>query len=115
MRSYGFECRCKMKAKKKVVVMATAVTLIALCAVALQRQVSRELTASNISWGAISCRLHLFFDKMHGKIPGLSWLELWQLTSERRTGFHCEEGRSLETALQFSSIASANDRRVGAR
>jgi len=111
----------KMKAKKKIVVMAAAVTLIALCAIAVQWQVSRQklvesrgLASGNISWGAVSCRLHLFFHKMQGKIPELSWLELWQLASERRTGFHCAEGRSLESALQFSSSASTDDRRLGA-
>jgi alcohol dehydrogenase (cytochrome c) len=112
-----------MKAKKKkLAVKSAAAILVALGAIALQGQISwqklaedRGLTSSDISWGAISCRLHLFSQKMQGKTPKLSWLELWELASQRRTGFHCAEGRSLETALQFSSIASIEDRRMGAR
>ncbi len=45
-------------------------------------------------------------------MPELSWSELWGLSSQRGIGFICAEGRA---ALDFSSIASADDRRAGAR
>jgi alcohol dehydrogenase (cytochrome c) len=109
-----------MKIKKLIFSMAAAVILIGLCATTL-RQLSRwksdegpELVLNEKIWTAISCRVQLYLDKAQGKIPELSWSELWGLSSHRGTGFICD-GSSLETALQFSSVASADDRRAGAR
>jgi alcohol dehydrogenase (cytochrome c) len=108
--------------KKLIFVMAAAVFLISLCVTILQGRQSRwklvegpGIASSEKIWTAISCRLQLYSQKVLGKVPELSWLELLRLSSQPGSGFHCEEGLSLEAALQFSSIASADDRRVGAR
>lgn len=101
--------------------MAAAVILVVLCATTLQRQLGRwnsvegpGLALNEKTWTAISCRVHLYLQKAQGKIPKLSWSEVWGL-SQPGSGLSCAEGRSLEAALQFSSVASAGDRRVGAR
>jgi alcohol dehydrogenase (cytochrome c) len=75
---------------------------------------SPKLASSEKIWNAITCRGRLYVQKAEGKIPALSWSEIWGL-SQPGTGFRCGEGGSLEASVQFSSIASAEDRRVGAR
>jgi len=111
-----------MKIKKLIFVVAATVILVGLCATILQRQLNhwksgedQQLALNGKIWTAISCRVRLYVDKVEGKITELSWSELWGLSSQRGIGFICAEGSSLEAALQFSSIASADDRKAGAR
>jgi alcohol dehydrogenase (cytochrome c) len=63
---------------------------------------------------AVSCRARLYLQKARGEVPELSWSELWELTFPGR-GFHCTEGTSLETTIQYSSYASEENRSAGAR
>jgi alcohol dehydrogenase (cytochrome c) len=66
-------------------------------------------------WAAVSCSAGLFRQKAQGDIPDLSWTELWKLTTSPRRGFRCTEGRSLEASFLYSTKASEDDRREGAR
>jgi len=104
---------------KRLISMTAAVALITLCAVALQWEPSRwksdedsALGLNEKTWTAVSCRLRLYLQKAQGKVPQLSWSELLRLSSQRGLGFHCAEGWA---DLEFSSVASAEDRGVGAR
>jgi alcohol dehydrogenase (cytochrome c) len=56
----------------------------------------------------------VFLEKAQGKISELSWVELWEMT-RLRSAFHCGDGRSLEASLQYSLVASEEDRAEGAR
>ena len=110
-----------MRIKKLIFVIATTVILVSLCATILQRQLYRwksdegaELALNEKIWTAVSCRVGLYLRKAEGKMPELSWSEVWGL-SQPGSGFKCGEGGSLEASIQFSSIASADDRRAGAR
>ena len=109
---------------KIIIVIAAAVVLAGLCAMAVQRQlgamaVQRQLgpdEGPGPSYGKIGsamlCRAQLYLHKAEGKIPELSWSELWGL-SQPGMGFRC--GGGLETSVQFSSMASAEDRKAGER
>ncbi len=66
-------------------------------------------------WAAVSCTAGLFLQKAQSEIPDLSWTELWELTTRPRRGFRCIEGRSLEASLQYTSMASKDERGEGAR
>jgi alcohol dehydrogenase (cytochrome c) len=110
-----------MKIKTPIIVKAATIILVGVCAMALQRHLSRwtsdegpGLVSNEKIWIAGSCRVRLFLDKAQGKLPELSWSELWGLSTQRGMGLICGEGRSLEAALQSSSVASADDRRAGA-
>jgi alcohol dehydrogenase (cytochrome c) len=103
-----------MRSRKFVVVTVAAVVL----AVALQWQLGvwksdagSSLALNEKAWSSILCRAQLYFQKAQGEVPELSWAELWRLSSQRGLGFVCSEGRPV---LQFSSVASAEDRRLGA-
>jgi alcohol dehydrogenase (cytochrome c) len=65
-------------------------------------------------WDAVSCRAQIYWQSARGEVPDLSWVELWGLTYPGR-GYHCTQGSSLESSLQFSSDASEDDRKEGAR
>ena len=65
-------------------------------------------------WQAVSCRAGLYIQKAEGKVPGLSWTDLWAMTW-LRPGFYCAEGSSLAADLQYSSVASQGDRQKGGR
>ena len=52
--------------------------------------------------------------KAKGKIPEVSWTELWTLTRPG-FGFNCIEGSSLEANLRYSTYATDEDRGIGAR
>ena len=99
-----------MKIKKLILAMGAAVIFFGLSATTLQRLQSRwnldeAGVASNENiWPKISCRLRLYVHKIEGKIPELSWSELWGL-SQPGHGFMCG-GDSLEASIQFSTIAS---------
>jgi alcohol dehydrogenase (cytochrome c) len=108
-----------MKVKKLIYGAAAAVIIMVLCAASLQWELNRwksnehpELRL-NIST-AISCRVQLYLQKAQGEMPEFSWSEVWGL-SQPGIGFICGEGRSLRGGFQFSSIASTEDRRAGAR
>jgi alcohol dehydrogenase (cytochrome c) len=49
-----------------------------------------------------------------GEVSGVSWTELWGLMLPGR-GFVCTEGSSLEASVQYSTYASEDDRKTGAR
>ena len=65
-------------------------------------------------WNSVLCRGQLYLQKAEGEVSDISWAELWGLTLPGR-GYHCIEGSSLESSLQFSTDASDEDRRQGAR
>jgi alcohol dehydrogenase (cytochrome c) len=65
-------------------------------------------------WRAVLCRAQLYLQKAKGEVPEVSWVELWGLTLPGR-GYHCTEGSSLESSLQFSTDASEDYRKEGAR
>jgi alcohol dehydrogenase (cytochrome c) len=65
-------------------------------------------------WNAVSCRAQIYWQSARGEVPDLSWAELWGLTLPGR-GYHCTQGSSLESSLQFSTDASEDDRKEGAR
>jgi alcohol dehydrogenase (cytochrome c) len=100
-----------VKFKKRTFAAATSLILIGLCAFALYWLLSNQ--KSDKLWAAMSCRAGLYLDKAEGKVPDLSWFEIWAL-SQPRMGFDCVEGTSWDSALKFSSIAGPEDRRAGA-
>jgi alcohol dehydrogenase (cytochrome c) len=103
-----------MKARKLIIVAVAAVILAMTLLWQLRILKSDEgprLALKDKTWTSISCRAQLYLQKAQGKVPELSWSELWRLSSQRGRGFVCAEGRPV---LQFSSIASAEDRRAGA-
>jgi len=103
-----------MRIKKLAFVISGAVLLsVTICPAALWH-LGLEPTSSGKIWHAISCRTRLYLDKVEGGVPELSWTDLWGLTLPG-TGFHCGEGVSLEASLDYSSTASEDDRRAGAR
>src|SRR5208337_2149263 len=65
-------------------------------------------------WNAAECRARLYLQSALGGVPELSMTELWEMTRPGR-GFNCTEGNSLEASIQYSSIASEDDRKAGAR
>ena len=65
-------------------------------------------------WDAVSCRARLYLQKAEGGVSELSWTELWTMTRPGR-GFQCASGDTLESKIQFSSNASEDDLRAGAR
>src|SRR5208337_43576 len=73
-----------------------------------------EGASSEDIWKAVLCRARLYLQKAKGEVSGVSWTELWGLTLPGR-GFLCTEGSSLEASIQYSSIASEDDRKAGAR
>ena len=65
-------------------------------------------------WNSVLCRGQLYLQKAKGEVSDISWAELWGLTLPGR-GYHCIEGNSFESSLQFSTDASEDDRQQGAR
>jgi alcohol dehydrogenase (cytochrome c) len=108
-----------MKIRKLTFVTAAAVIVVILCGTILQRQLSWSSPDEDSApasyekiWTAISCRMKLYLHKAEDQIPELSWPEVWGLSQPGR-GFRCAQGGSLDASIQFSSIASADDRRAG--
>src|SRR5215470_12776602 len=64
-------------------------------------------------WNAILCRARVYLEKARGGVSELSWTDLWGLMRVG-AGFHCSEGSSMAASLNFSAIASEDDRRTGA-
>src|SRR5208282_6742449 len=65
-------------------------------------------------WNAVSCRARIYLQSARGGVPELSMTELWGLMHPGR-GFLCTEDSSLQASIRFSSIASEDDRKAGAR
>jgi alcohol dehydrogenase (cytochrome c) len=65
-------------------------------------------------WNAVSCRAQLYLQKAKFELSEVSWAELWGLTLRGR-GFICSQGSSLEASVQYSTDASEDDRKAGAR
>src|SRR5215469_13179252 len=111
-----------MGVKKLALATSASVILVGMiCAAALYwdldywKSVAHLETASNEKiWNGVSCRGWLYLQKARGRVPELSWSELWELTRPGK-GFHCAIGSSLEASLQYSAEASEADRRAGAR
>jgi alcohol dehydrogenase (cytochrome c) len=108
-----------MKIKTATFALTASVILVTLCAMIAHWQLNRWKSdavpglASNAKiLAAISCRVQLHVRKAQGKIPELSWSELWKMSLQRGIGFICTEGRPV---LQFSSVATADDRKEGGR
>ena len=99
------------KLKKTILVAATSFLLVGFCVFALYWLLTN--LKSSDRWAAISCRAALYLDKAEGKVPDLSWFEIWAV-SQPRMGFNCIGGTSWDSAIQFSSSAGPDDRRAGA-
>jgi len=108
----------------KRLVFVTSAILIAIGAIGatiLYWEVEYWRSAANIAdlsneriWDAAACRAHVFLQSAEGGGSELSWAELWAMVRPGR-GFHCAEGTSLEGRIQYSSSASEDDRKAGAR
>ena len=111
-----------MKIKRPAIATLTAVTLIgAIGASALywhlgsgKSIVNLEDASSEHIWGSVLCRARLYLQKAEGDVSGVSWTELWGLMLPGR-GFVCAKGSSLEADVQYSTHASEDDRKAGAR
>ena len=111
-----------MSIKKLILVIPTALILMGtICAAALywdldywKSTVGLESASNAKIWNALSCRAQLYVRKAKGKIPEVSWTELWTLTRPG-FGFNCIEGSSLEANLRYSTYATDEDRGIGAR
>jgi alcohol dehydrogenase (cytochrome c) len=74
-----------------------------------------ENTSTAKIWNAVSCRLQGNLQKLEGAVPQVSWIELWELMLLRKGAFNCDFGGGLEASLQYSSVATEEDRKAGAR
>jgi alcohol dehydrogenase (cytochrome c) len=121
------EFRCtaaisKMKIKKLAILSLVALIVIGTIGAAAlywrlessKSIVNPEGRSNEEVWSAVSCRAQLYLQKAKGEVSEVSWAELWGLTLPGR-GYHCTEGSSLESSLQFSAEASEGDREEGAR
>ena len=119
----SMQVRLSMQVTKQAFAISVAAALVGIvCATALYWQSGYQKSSdtspapdSGSIWHAVSCRAWLFLQRAQGEIPDLSWTELWKLTTSRRFGFHCMEGRSLEASLQYAAVASEGDRSEGSR
>jgi alcohol dehydrogenase (cytochrome c) len=110
-----------MKIKKLVIRSLAAVLLIGVIgAAALYWRlgsggsiVNQEGASSEKIWDSVSCRARIYLQSAEGEIPGVSWTEIWGLTLPGR-GFDCEGG-GFAASVGFSSHASEDDRKAGAR
>src|SRR5271166_5444700 len=109
-----------MKIKKPAIAALTAVILIGtIGASALYWALGSGNSIASLGgrsneeiWGAVSCRARIYMQSAQGGVPELSWAEIWGLTLPGR-GFDCTSG-SLAGGLNYSSIASEDDRKAGA-
>jgi alcohol dehydrogenase (cytochrome c) len=112
----------KMKIKKIAIRSLVAALLISVIGGVFfyWRAASRNLVenpgnlSNEKSWSALSCRARLYLQKAKFELPELSWTELWGLTLPGR-GFDCADGGGLVASVEFSSNASEDDRKAGAR
>jgi alcohol dehydrogenase (cytochrome c) len=114
--------------KKIFAVLAAVIAIVTICATALYWSVDSwksviglESAPKEKIWAALSCRAGLSLQKAKGQIPEVSWTELWELMLPGR-GVHCNEygdnieaDSGFEDRFRYSSDASEEDRRVGAR
>jgi len=111
-----------MRIRKREFVIATALIPVgALCAAAFywhfgywKPPLNLEVASSEKISKAVLCRAQLYLQKAQGRVPELSWTELWAVTL-LRSGFHCAEGTSLEGSLQYSENVSEGERKAGAK
>jgi alcohol dehydrogenase (cytochrome c) len=111
-----------MKIKKLAILsLVTLIVIATLGAAALYWRlessksiVNPEGKSNEEIWSAVFCRAQLYLQKAKGEVSEVSWAELWGLTLPGR-GYHCTEGSSLESSLQFSAEASEDNREEGAR
>jgi alcohol dehydrogenase (cytochrome c) len=109
-----------MKFRKTAIATSTVVILIgaigawALCSRQSGKSVADAGGESNEQiWDEVICRARLYLQSTEGEIPGVSWNEIWELTLPGR-GFDCEGG-GFAASVGFSSHASEDDRKAGAR
>jgi alcohol dehydrogenase (cytochrome c) len=119
LEATGEATRATSGEKRVFVISAGIIIFAAICAVALYWQIgywksalSLESAFNQRAWRGISCRAERYLQKAEGKIPELSWTELWKLTLLGR-GFYCSEGSSFEASLSYSSSATETDRKAG--
>jgi alcohol dehydrogenase (cytochrome c) len=120
---YSAEDGCqKMKIKKLAIRSLAAFVLIgAIGAAGLYWRLESVKSIANPEgksnaqiWSAVLCRAQFYAQKAKGQVSDVSWAELLRLTVLGR-GYHCIEGSSLESSIQFSTDASEDDRKEGAR
>src|SRR5271157_4982200 len=109
-----------MKFRKLAIRTLTAVLIGTIGALALYWRlepgksiVNPEARSNEEIWSAVLCRAQLYSQKAKGEVSEVSWAELWGLTLPGR-GYHCTEGSSLESSIQFSADATEDDRKEGA-
>jgi alcohol dehydrogenase (cytochrome c) len=109
---------------KKLAFMASAV--LAIGTIGAGASLYRHLAYSKLTvspedgqnetiWNSIACRERLYLQKLEGRVTELSWIELLQMTTHRGSGFSCPNGSSIQAGLQYSTIASDEDRKAGAQ
>jgi alcohol dehydrogenase (cytochrome c) len=111
-----------MRLKKRTLMISTAMIVSGTVAAATlywqfnywKSVVNWDKSPNERIWDAISCRARLYLQKAQGGVHDLSWTEIWELTLPG-IGFDCTRGGSVAASLQYSSSASDDDRRAGAR
>jgi alcohol dehydrogenase (cytochrome c) len=109
----------RIDVKRRTGLVALAVVIVG--AIGLYEQLGSMKPYANLGGhsnaairNGLSCRARLYLRKARGEIPGVSWTDLWYMTRLSR-GFYCAEGSSLAADLQYSSVASEDDREEGAQ
>jgi alcohol dehydrogenase (cytochrome c) len=113
-----YRSRAKQPRKRLAVVAAVVVIGLAVGAAFKLTSLNSPVSVPNgWSWETVSWRAQLFARKAEGKLPGLSWRELWFMTHVRG-GFGLQglvkEGFSLEGAVA-NPYTSDGDHQSGAR
>jgi alcohol dehydrogenase (cytochrome c) len=111
-----------MRVKRLTIISLAAVVLVgAVGATLFYRRLESAKSTANLEdvpseniWSALSCRAGEYLRKAKGEVPEVSWTELWGLTQPGR-GFNCSEGGGLVASIRFSTNASEDDRKAGAR
>jgi alcohol dehydrogenase (cytochrome c) len=117
-KTTGEATKATRRKKPAFLIPIVIIIMAAICSAILYRQIGPWKSASGLAvsdqriWRGGLCRAQLYLQKGEGKLPELSWTELWRLTLLSR-GFHCSEGNSLEASLSYSSTASETDRKAG--
>jgi alcohol dehydrogenase (cytochrome c) len=115
--------RSRLKGPRKHLVGIAAVGAIVLIGVTvgaafeLKSLESEDSGSEELSWEAVSWRMHLFIRKAEGGIPDLSWRELWFM-ARTRGGFNLQafvrRSLSVEGAIENPYVTN-DDRQSGAR
>lgn len=107
----GFERRTGFIIALTVVIVGTLGIYELLAYIGSDTELGRYSTAR--IWNAVSCRARLYLQKAEGGVSEVSWTDLWVIT-RLKPGFSCTEGVSLAADLQYSAVASQDDRKEGA-